>query len=124
MERKKKKIYAVEISYLFLVGDLPYLREWFTNLSSLCRKNLLILGTKYVFPYQGLIFRKVRDLETRKFVDKHLLCIFRLHYLSITNFPYEEGQPAGGLKTLDGLPCSWLLGRHPALIDGLSDSLV
>ena len=75
-------------------------RKWFTNLSPISGKNLLILGIKYVFPYQGLtlpyqrlilpyqgliisyqglFFREVRDLETKKFADKYFLRISRLH---------------------------------------------
>ena len=32
-----------------------------------------------ILPYQGLIFRELRDFKTRKFVDKYLLRIFRFY---------------------------------------------
>ena len=79
---------------------LPIYRAWFTNL-------LLILGIKSLIPYQGLLFREIRDLETGKFADKHLFCIFSTStYLSIKNFPYAVGWPVGGLKILDESPWS------------------
>ena len=34
---------------------------------------------RLILPYQILIFREVRNLETRKFVDKYLLCISLLY---------------------------------------------
>ena len=75
------------IAYHFIVGVLLIYRKRFTNpFSSFFEKNLLFLGTKSIFPYQrlilpyqGLIFREIRDLETRKFMDKYFLCISRLY---------------------------------------------
>ena len=64
----------------YLVGDLPIYKAWFANLPLILGiKNILILGIIYVLPYQGLIFREIRDLEIGKSADKYLLCIFRLH---------------------------------------------
>ena len=54
-------------------------------------KESLIFRDKYVFPYLGLIFlyqglflQEIWDLETRKFMDKHLSCISH-PYLFINN---------------------------------------
>ena len=77
----------------------------FTNL-------LLILGIKSLnfrdkisFSYHGLIFREIRDLETGKFVDKYLFCVFSAFIrLSLTNFPYAISWPVGGLEILDRPP--------------------
>ena len=66
---------------------------------------ILILGIKYVLPYKGLIFQKIRDLETGNPTDKYLFCVFSTFVcLAIMNFPYEVGWSAGGLETLDGPP--------------------
>ena len=91
-------------------GIFPIYRAWFSNLC-------LILGIKYVFPYQGLTFREIRDLETRSSVDKYLFCVFSAFIcLSITNFPYAVGWLAGGFEILDELPCSKSLRRHPGFL--------
>ena len=68
-------------------GILSIYKGWFTNASPFFfGKNLLLFGTKslipyqrLILPYQRLIFREVRDLETRKFMDKYLLRISRLY---------------------------------------------
>ena len=73
MEREKREVCTAIIAYLLIVGILLIYREWFTNPSLFfSENNLLFLGTKYLFPYQRLIlpyqvliFREVRDLETR-----------------------------------------------------------
>ena len=59
--------------------------------SSYLEKESPISRDKYVFPYmrlispyQGLFFRKIWDLETRKFMDKYPSHISRL-YLFINN---------------------------------------
>ena len=63
----------------------PIYRALFPNLR-------LILGIKYVFPYQGLSFQEIRDLETGSSTDKYLFCVFSAFIcLSITNFPYVVG---------------------------------
>ena len=75
------------IAYLFIMGILLIYRKQFTNPSpSFFGNNLIFSGTKSSFPYQrlilpyeGLTFREVRDLETRKFVDKYLLRISCLY---------------------------------------------
>ena len=87
MERKMKEVHTLGIAYLFIMGILQIYRKQFMNPSlSFFGKNLLFLGTKslfpyqrLIFPYQGLFFRKVRNLETRKFMDKYLLRISRLY---------------------------------------------
>ena len=64
----------------YLVGDLPIYKAWFANLPLILGiKNILILGIKYVLPYQGLIIQEIMDFEIGKSVDKYLLHIFRLH---------------------------------------------
>ena len=87
---------------------LPIYRAWFTNL-------LLILSIKSLnfrdktssSPYQGLIFREIKDLETGKFVDKYIFYVFSVFmYLSITNFLYAVRWQVGGIKILDGSPWS------------------
>ena len=56
MERKKKKVCAVQISYLPIVGDLPDLYKVVHEPPHDFRKeNLLIVGIKSLILYQGLI---------------------------------------------------------------------
>ena len=70
-----------------LWGILLIYRGWFMNPSPFFfKKNLIFFGRKSLLPYQRLIlpyhrliFREVRNLETRKFVDKYLLCISLLY---------------------------------------------
>ena len=56
MERKKKKVCVVGIAHPSILGDLPNLYE-VVHESPLdfWKENLLILGIKSLFPYQGLI---------------------------------------------------------------------
>ena len=73
----------------------------------------MILGIKYLFPYQGLSFRDIRDLEIGPSAHKYLFCIFFAFIcLSITNFSYVVGWPVGGLEILNGLPSNKSLRRH------------
>ena len=86
------------------MGDLP-------DLQGSVRKSLLnyrdkplnYRKKKKLFPYQGLIFREIRDLETGKSIDKYLFCVFFAFIcLSITNFPYAVGWLARELEILEG----------------------
>ena len=63
--------------------SFPFIFEFLFDLR---KDNLMILAIKSLFPYhrlilpyQGLIFLEVRDLETRKSVDKYLLHNFHLN---------------------------------------------
>ena len=97
MEKEKKIVHTVGIS-LTSWGIFPIYRGRFKNLP-------LILGIKSLFPYQGLIFREIRDLGTGSSIDKYLFCVFAAFMsLSITNFPYAVGWLVGGLKILDRPP--------------------
>ena len=66
---------------------LTIYRKWFMNPSHFFSgKNLLFFGIKslipyqrLIIPYQVLIFREVRDLGTRKFMDKYLLRVSLLY---------------------------------------------
>ena len=77
----------MELLTFSLWGILPIYRKWFTNPSHFFSgKNIILFGTRslipyrrLIFPYQGLIFRELRDLETRKFMDKNLLHISLLY---------------------------------------------
>ena len=72
----------------------PIYRAWFTNL-------ILILGIKSLIPYQRLIFREIRGLETRKSTDKYIFFFFSAFmYSSITNYSYTIGWSAGGVEIL------------------------
>ena len=44
-------------------------------IKSLLPLSRISLRDKSLLPYQGFIFREVRDLETIKSVDKYLVCI-------------------------------------------------
>ena len=114
MEKKKQRVHTVEIVFFFFFftswGIFPIYRAWFPNL-------LLILGIKYVFPYQALSILEIRDLETRSSAYKYLFCVFSAFIcLSITNFPYAVAWPIGGLEMLDELSCSKSLRRHPGFL--------
>ena len=91
MERKKKKVGTVGIAYIFLVGSLFVL---FSSLSLILGNNFMILAIKSICPYQrlirpyqGLIFREVRDLEIEKSVDKYILRIFLLNIFMHNKLP-------------------------------------
>ena len=83
MGKKRKGISAVGVAYLPIVGNLSIsypkfsLIFWKDNLmiKSLIKDLSLSLRDKSLLPYQGFIFREVRDLETRKSVDKYIFCI-------------------------------------------------
>ena len=78
--------------------SFPFIFEFLFDLR---KDNLMILVIKSLFPYQrlilpcqGLIFLEVRDLETRKFVDKYLLRNFLLNVF-IHNELSKCGRMAG-----------------------------
>ena len=64
-------------------------------------KESLIFRDKYIFPYLGqilpyqrLLFREVRDLGTKKFVDKYILRVLRL-------YPFVHNELSISRKTVD-----------------------
>ena len=82
-------------------GILRVYRKWFTKPSPFFSGKNLLFGTKsllpyqrLILPYQRLIFREVRDLETRKFVDKYILRISRL-------YPFVHNELAINGRTAD-----------------------
>ena len=55
-EKKKERVYIVEIAYISLVGDLSDLETVvYESLLDFWKENLLILGIKSLLFYQGLI---------------------------------------------------------------------
>ena len=68
MKKKGKKVRAVGILYLSLVGDPPDLQTMVVESPSYLRKKSPLVKDKYdfpyiglIFPYQGLFFREVWD---------------------------------------------------------------
>ena len=96
---------------------LPIYRAWFTNL-------LLILSIKSLnfrdktssSPYQGLIFREIKDLETTKFVDKYIfLRIFRLHVFIHNKLPICGKMAGWGNQNPRRTTLELVYGKTPGL---------
>ena len=84
--RGRREYVQLELITFSSWGILRIYRKWFTKPSPFFSGKNLLFGTKslipyqrLILPYQGLIFQEVRDLKTRKFVDKYILRIFRLY---------------------------------------------
>ena len=77
---------------------------FFRNKSHFFRNKSLFPYKRLVLPYQGLTFQEVRDLETRKFVNKYILFISHLYPFVHSELAVSRTMVDGGLGPLDGMP--------------------
>ena len=92
------------------------------NSPSYFEKESLIFRDKYVFPYlglilhyHGLIFQKVRDLGTRKFVDKYILRVSRLNPFVHNERAISERMASWGTLNSRRAALRLAFGRTPRL---------
>ena len=101
MEKMKKKVCAVRIAYLSLVGNLCFILEFFLDS---WKDNLVILMIIYIFSYQRLILDFWRDnitiLSSSYFsLSKTNSPILRINaWRRICNYPRSRPDPIGGSK--------------------------